>query len=180
MDYPVYNTRQPWSWRATVSWSPESDLLLTTVHGLPIGSEPPETSPAFHVAVSDTDGNFRADIFENAGIWAVPRFSPLLSDTGSEFPQGYLAYLQCADFPNCFSDSAQYNLIVADRDGSNSQQVFPEAGQPGITQREFVWSPDGRQIAFIYQGNLWIIDAESLVANQLTLDGGASKPVWTP
>ncbi|MBC7811870.1 MAG: DPP IV N-terminal domain-containing protein, partial [Burkholderiales bacterium] len=41
------------------------------------------------------------------------------------------------------------------------------------------WSPDGQQIAFIYQGNLWIIDIGSEVAHQLTLDGGASRPVWT-
>jgi hypothetical protein len=41
------------------------------------------------------------------------------------------------------------------------------------------WSPDARQIALIYQGNLWVVDAESQVAHQLTLDGGASHPVWT-
>lgn len=180
LDYPVYNTRQSWSWRATVSWSPDNDLLLTTVHGLPIGSEPPETSPAFHVAVADTTGAFRAEIVENAGIWAVPQWSPLLSNPGSEFPQGYLAYLHCRDFPNCFSDSAQYDLIVADRDGSNARQIFPDTGQPGLTQREFTWSPDGQQIALIYQGNLWVVDVASGVANQLTLDGGASRPVWGP
>jgi hypothetical protein len=180
LDYPVYNTRQPWSWRATVSWSPENDLLLTTVHGQPIGSEPPETSPAFHVAVTDAAGTFSTELFENAGIWAVPKFSPLLTEPGSEFPQGYLAFLQCRDFPNCFSDNSEYDLIITDRDGSNPRQVFPEVGQPGITQRDFNWSPDGRQIAFIYQGNLWLVDVNSLIANQLTLDGGASQPVWTP
>lgn len=177
LSFPVYETYQSWSWRANVSWSPDNALLLTTVHGLPIGSEPPATSPAFHVAVTDTAGTYYAEIIRNAGIWSTPRYSPMVS--GGEFPNGYLAYLRCRDFPNCVSDSAAYELMVADRDGSNSRVVFPPAGQPGITQREFVWSPDGRQIAFIYQGNLWIVDVETRLANQLTLDGGASRPVWT-
>jgi hypothetical protein len=176
LTYPVYNTFQSWSWRATVSWSPGDDLLLTTVHGAPIGSEPPDTSPAFNVAVTDAAGTFQATLFANAGIWAAPRYSPLIQD--GDNARGYLAFLRCRDFPNCVGDSAQYDLVVADRDGSNQRIVFPDSGQPGLTQREFTWSPDGRQIAFIYQGNLWIVDVESKVAGQLTLDGGASKPVW--
>ena len=55
LTYPVFSTRQPWSWRATVSWSPDDSLILTTVHGLPIGSEPAETSPAFHDAVTGVE-----------------------------------------------------------------------------------------------------------------------------
>jgi len=50
VEYPVFNTQQSWSWRAMVSWSPESDLIATTVH-VPIGNYPPETSPAFDAAV---------------------------------------------------------------------------------------------------------------------------------
>ncbi len=178
LTYPVYNTFQAWSWRATVSWSPDDDLLLTTVHGLPIGSEPAETSPAFHVAVTDTRGTFEAPIAQNAGIWAAPKYSPEINADGAEFPLGYVAYLRCRDFPNCISDSAQYDLYLADRDGSNPRRLYPPDGQSGLTQREFVWSPDGRQIAFLYQGNLWVIDIFSQVASQLTLDGGASSPVW--
>lgn len=175
LSYPVFNTfQQPWSWRAGVSWSPDDSLLLTTVHGDPIGSEPPETSPAFHVAVADVGGAFRADLVRNAGIWSNPAYSPAPENGG-----GKIAYLRCRDFPNCVSDSAQYELVVADRDGSNATMLFPQDRQSGLTQREFVWSPDGQQIAFIYQGNLWMIHVETRVAHQLTLDGGASRPVWT-
>src|SRR5690606_16789126 len=110
----VFNTfQQPWSWRTTVSWSADNRLLLTTVHGAPIGSEPAETSPAFHVAVADTEATFQANIVTNAGIWANPKYSPASGD------DALIAYLRCRDFPNCVSDSAQYDLMVADRDGSN-------------------------------------------------------------
>jgi len=176
LSYPVFNTRQPWSWRATVSWSPDSSLILTTVHGLPIGSESAETSPAFHVAVTDSTGAFNADIVQNAGIWSKPQYSPLLGAG-----EGYIAYLRARDLSNSISGSAEYDLVVADRDGSNARVLYPERGQAGLTADSpfFTWSPDGRQIAFIYGGNLWVVDVESGIANQLTLDRGASRPVWT-
>lgn len=181
LQYPLFNTRADWSWRAGVSWSDNADLLLTTVHGEPIGSEPPEFSPVFHVAVTNQAGDFQANIVDNAGIWSSPRYSPLISNPDSEYPDGYIAYLQARDISNSINNQAEYDLYVADRDGSNPRRIFPENGRPGLNApQQLAWSPDGQQIAFIYQGNLWIIDVETSVANQLTLDGGASRPVWTP
>jgi len=177
LEYPVFRTFGDWSWRATVSWSPDANLFVTTVHGPPVGDEPPETSPAFDIAITDNEGSFQALIEENAGIWSAPTFSPITIKPDNEFPQGHLAYLRAREPFN--SINGEYDLVVADRDGSNSRVVFPEENQPGLMPQEFDWSPDGRQIAFIYQGNLWIIDVESEVVHQLTLDGGASNPIWT-
>jgi hypothetical protein len=80
----------------------------------------------------------------------------------------------------------EYDLFVADRDGSNAHIIFPSDGQPGITWEDvgltpqtYAWSPDARQIAVIYQGNLWVVDVVSLVAHQLTFDGRSQNPVWT-
>jgi len=176
LTYPVFSTRQPLSWRATVSWSPDNSLILTTVHGQPIGSEPAETSPAFHNTVADLSGAFNANVVQNAGIWSKPKYSPLTA-TGA----GYIAYLRARDLANSISESAEYDLVVADRDGSNARVVYPPAGQPGLTANSpyFAWSSSGTQIAFIYGGNLWVVDVESAVAHQLTLDKGASSPVWT-
>lgn len=185
VQYAVFNTSQPWSWRATVSWSWDAGLIATTVHGPPIGNEPAENSPVFNVVVTDTGGSFVATLADSAGMWASPRFSPQLEIPGSQFPRGYLAYLRAREPYN--SISGQYDLVVSDRDGSNTRVIFPRSDQPGITTRafglaaqDFSWSPDGRQIAFIYQGNLWIIDVETVVSHQLTFDGGASHPVWAP
>lgn len=185
LTYSVFGTGlADWSWRATVSWSPDSNLFATTVHGPPVGREAPENSPAFDVAVADALGTFNVPIVSGTGIWAAPQYSPFRSTSESEFPQGSLAYLRARDSFN--SINGEYDLVVADRDGSNPRVIFPEPGQPGLTaqqsifqNQEFVWSPDGTQIAFIYQGNLWVVEVESKVAHQLTLDGGASNPVWT-
>jgi hypothetical protein len=180
LTYPLFNPRADWSWRANISWSADKNLLLTTVHGPPIGNEPPEFSPAFNVAVTSVTGDFQAEIFTNTGIWTAPVYSPVFTRPGSEFPSGYIAFLQARDIANSINPQAEYDLIVADRDGSNARQVFPKPGQPGLTApQDIAWSPDGRQVALIYQGNLWIIDVETEIAQQLTLDGGASKPVWS-
>lgn len=184
LTYPIFQTVADWSWRATISWSPDNTLFATTIHGAPVGRELPQNSPAFNVAVADATGAFSTDIVKGAGIWAAPKYSPFINTPDSEFPQGYLAFLRARDPYN--SINGEYDLVIADRDGSNAHAIFPKPGQPGLTaqqsifqNQEFTWSPDGRQIAFTYQGNLWIIDVESEVAHQLTLDGGASNPVWT-
>ncbi len=177
LDFPVYTTFQDWVWQPAISWSPDGLMLATTVHGPPFGAEQPENSPIFNVAVTTVSptGGFRADIVERAGIWASPKFSPFLESQG-EFPQAYLAYLQARNPLNSVND--QYDLVVADRDGSNARVIFPASGQPGLAAQEVVWSPSGRQIALIYQGNLWIVDVKSGRAQQITIDGGASSPQW--
>lgn len=178
LSYSVFRTSGDWSWRSSVSWSPDSSLIAATVHGPPIGSEAAETSPAFDIAISAVDGSFKTNIVEKSGMWSSPKYSPLFNLPDTQFPQGYLAYLRARDIGNSINNQAEYDLIVADRDSSNARKIFPETGQPGLNPQEFVWSPDGRQIAFIYLGNLWVIDVESRVAHQLTLDGAASRPVW--
>ncbi|MBN1452967.1 MAG: DPP IV N-terminal domain-containing protein, partial [Anaerolineales bacterium] len=178
LSFPVYTTFQDWVWQPAVSWSPDNLLLATTIHGPTFGSEQPENSPIFDVAVvtanTSTD-TFSANIVERAGIWSSPKYSPFI-DSDAEFPQAFLAYLQARSPLNSVND--EYDLVVADRDGSNARVIFPEPGRSGLQAQEIAWSPSGTQIAFIYDGNLWIIDAKSGRAQQITVDGGASSPQW--
>lgn len=181
LNFRAFETpRGSWSWRSTVSFSPDGSLLLTTVHGQPIGAEPPGTSPAFHVAITDKNGAFSANVVENAGIWSMPRYSPAVTNPDTGEQRAYIGYLRARDLSNSINDSAQYDLVIADRDGSNAVVIFPTPGQPGLTpDPHFTWSPDGTHIALIYQGNVWVIDITSRLGHQLTLDGGASTLVWT-
>jgi resuscitation-promoting factor RpfB len=175
--YEVYAPLGDWSWRSSVSWSPDANLIATTVHGPPIGDERPDRSPVFNIAVASTNGAFQADLIERAGMWSLPQFSPLLPNSGT-FPAGYLAYLLARQPLNSINDTAEYDLYIADRDGSNARRVFPPENQRGMTSREYTWGPDGRALVVVYQGNLWLIDAQTAIARQLTLDGQASRPVW--
>jgi hypothetical protein len=180
LQYTPFSSPASWSWRAHVSWSPDAGLILTTVHGAPIGSEPREASPAFHIAVTSTSGEYSAEIGTNAGIWSHPEYSPPTRDDSGELEPGQIAYLRARNLNNSISEAAEYDLVVADRDGSNDRIVFPpDPAQPGLTSREFAWSPDGQAIAFTYQGSLWLVDVSTAEASQLTLDGGASRPVWS-
>lgn len=177
VSYEVFNPRADWSWRTSVSWSPDGQRLATTVHGPPIGRESPDRSPVFNVALVAVDGSFKAEWVEQAGIWSLPRFSPFVEQADG-FPKGYLAYMQARQPLDSISDLAEYDLIVADRDGSNARRVFPPSSQAGIRSRDYAWSPDGTQIVLVYQGNLWLVDVETTVARQLTSDGNATRPVW--
>ena len=184
VEYAPFRTSQNWSWRSNISWSSDGSLIATTIHGAPVGNEPADTSPIFDAAVVARDGRFSAQMATGAGMWTSPKFSPIVQVADSAFEQGYMAYLQSRDPYN--SITGEYDLIVADRDGSNARRIFPPAGQIGLTDRDFGvvpqdydWSPDGRQIAVIYQGNLWIVDVESTVAHQLTFDNQSSHPVWS-
>jgi resuscitation-promoting factor RpfB len=178
LEYDFLNPLQDWSWRTTVSWSMDNSLIIATVHGPPYGNEPAETSTVFDIAVAAVDGSFSATIIEKTGIWAAPAYSPQVYNADDPFPIGYLAYLQAREWDE--SINGEYDLVIADRDGSNARVIFPPPGQPGIGGQfgELAWSPDGQQLGFIYLRNLWIVNVETGIAYQLTQDGGASKPVW--
>lgn len=183
-EYVVFRNLQELFWRSSLSWSYDGTLIASVIHGPPQPGVPTDTSRIFSVVVTDVDGNFEAMIDEGAGLWASPQFSPQLEGVESPFPEGYLAYMRVRD-PNQVRNG-QYDLVLADRDGSNARVIFPPVGQPGIrsndyglTPQNFTWSPDGRQIALIYQGNLYIIDVITGASYQMTFDGGAQHPVWS-
>jgi len=104
-------------------------------------------------------------------------FSPFLNTEEDETTIA-LAYLQASNPLN--SQTSEYRMVIADRDGSNSRFVFPEEGTVGLkaSDQDFRWSPDGSQIALTYLGNLHILDVASGVAQQLTSDGLTTSPRW--
>ncbi|NOG49809.1 MAG: hypothetical protein HND48_10510 [Chloroflexi bacterium] len=148
VSFVPFTPRSDWSWRTSVSWSPNADLLLTVVHGEPVGSEAAERSPIFDVAVLARDGSFSASVYKQSGIWAFPKFAP--PPTGISTSSGTrpgMSYLLARQPLVSVGDSAEYDLYVADVDGSNARRIFPPEDQRGITQRDYSWSPDGSYIA---------------------------------
>lgn len=180
LNFPVFAPRGDWSWRTSISWSPDEMMIATTTHGQPYRNEAPERSPIFNIAVTSLDGTVQAELIKQAGIWSIPRFSPYVPQSDSEFPKAYLAYMLARQPLESTSNQAEYDLYIADRDGSNARRLYPPEGRPGILSREYVWSPDGNEIVVVYQGNLNLIDVETGLARQLTLDGNVTRPVlWT-
>jgi hypothetical protein len=190
-DFHVYSTTlsNSWVWTPNLSWSPNNDLLAATIHGKPLDTESPETSPVFDIALvqanNKSQGLFQVDLVPQAGMWAGPEYSPL-ADNGSGVKTGYIAYLKARSPID--SVSSEYDLMIADRDGSNARPVFPGPEKPGLKPLDnlignlvssaIAWSPSGRQILLIYQGDLWVVDAESGHATQITLVNNAHHPRW--
>ncbi|GAC1479387.1 MAG: S9 family peptidase [Gemmatimonadaceae bacterium] len=58
-----------------------------------------------------------------------------------------------------------------------TRRAFPDTATPATEAR---WSPDGRRVAFIAGGQLWVADSVGGGKRQLTtLAGGATGPVWS-
>lgn len=166
-------------WVPTLSWSEDGHLAFT-VHGPPYGSETPENSIIFDLAVIDTKSDLQISPFvSQSGIWSSPSYSPMIEGRDG-MPQYSIAYFQAREALN--SLGTQYDLVIADRDGSNARVVFPGPDRSGVRpdpENGLVWSPTGRQIALVYQNNIWIIDIETGLAHPITSDGQASRPRWS-
>jgi hypothetical protein len=165
-------------WVPALDWSPDGALISTTLHGPPLGSEAPEDSPVFNTTILPAQGGYSVDLVDRAGMWSAPRYSPAKAPDGTVL-QVSIAYFQALQPLD--SVASRYQLVLADRDGSNSRVIFPRKDQPGISPRDavFTWSPDGSQIALIYQGNLYLLDISTGLAQQLTQDGLSNSPQWT-
>jgi len=171
-------TFAPWNgydfiWVPTPIWSPDGALLTAVIHGGPIGNEQPEDSPLFSVNVFAGSGDYSIQLVPQAGMWAEPRYSP---------DNQRLAYLQAVTPLDSSSLTSRYRLVLMDADGSNRQQIFPPEDQPGLRPQQYVWSPDGTQLAVVSpgpEGNILIVDAKTGFSQQITSDGQSSSPQWS-
>jgi resuscitation-promoting factor RpfB len=172
-----FRTLADWVWLPSIRWSPDGAFILTVRHGAPVGSESPEESPAFDLTAIPAGGGLPIALSERAGMFAFPVPGPVQN---RPYEQGYnVAFLQAAR--PLESDRSKYRLMVADRDGSNLRALFPPEGETGLSPRDtgaVKWSPDGSQIALIYEGNLWIVDVTTGQGSQLTGDGQVTAVDW--
>ncbi|NOH10809.1 MAG: hypothetical protein HND51_04100 [Chloroflexi bacterium] len=172
-------TRSDWAWMPGLNWSPDGNYLLTVDHPPQEGLISAEESPLFDLTVVPAFESPPLTIAQEVGMFAYPVPSPPKGLDSGEFAYR-IAYLQ-AIIPTQ-SDSSGYRLAVMDRDGSNARALFPPEGAPGMDPRLVVWEPlgDGNPnlIAVVYQGNLWLINADNGEAQQLTGDGLVTRLDW--
>lgn len=177
LDILPLQTRSDWAWVPGLDWSPDSSILYTVNHAIQAGMNTPEESPLFDVTALLSAGGPVMALAQQAGMFAYPSVSPLLADDTY-----MLAYLQ-AIFPEQ-SETSNYRLVLADRDGSNRQAVFPAEDLPGMAPQQVSWSPAGfgeqkqSWIGLVYQGNLWFLDPWTKQSQQVTGDGSISRVDW--
>ena len=167
--FPPYRTYAPWVWTPTVTWSPDGEYVVTTLHGPPPTGEAPEDSPVFDVWALSSDGTITAELSSEAGMWAAPVSAP---------ESGMIAFGR-ARSPYA-SQSSTYDLYVMDRDGSDRRLVFPPNEELGLEYPEMAWGPEGERIVVVYQENLHLIEIRSGDVHQLTANGGVTAVQWQP
>src|SRR6267143_734811 len=65
--------------------------------------------------------------------------------------------------------------------GESFRIELPQWPDAKTRASEARWSPDGKRIAYIVSGQLWIADASGANARKISnVSGGASGPVWAP
>jgi hypothetical protein len=164
---PPYRTYAPWVWTPTVSWSPEGEFIVTTLHGPSPTGEAAEDSPVFDVWALAAAGTITAELASEAGMWAAPAYA---------FEGDYVAFGR-ARSPYA-SHTSGYDLHLMDRDGSDQRRLFPPEGEIGLEYPEVAWGPGGDRLIVVYQGNLYLIDAGDGEVRQLTEEGGVTAVRW--
>ncbi|MFQ6001103.1 MAG: hypothetical protein ACE5LG_05495, partial [Anaerolineae bacterium] len=177
LSFTPYYTYAEWVWVPTLSWSPDSLFLATTIHAI-------SDEETFDLWVLGVDGKVKARLVPQVGIWSSPRWS-----FGDSILFGQ------AESPDR-SQESRYLLYTVDRDGSNEERILPR-GEEGLVVEElvpWVWSPFpsgyftygaslqdepwGGEVIVVKEGNLYLLDLEDGSWKQLTIDGGASQPRW--
>ena len=68
-----------------------------------------------------------------------------------------------------------WQVLTMKPDGSEVRQLTAQGNN-----EDPVWSPDGRLIAFIHDGKIWVMEADGTNARQILGSGSSSNVSWSP
>ena len=175
--FTEFNTRADWVWVPSLSWSPDGDFLVFTKH---IGNDPDDLT--FDTWVAAISTGVAHPFVEQTGIWSHPQWSPAAIVEGEESNVSEIAFLRATNALE--SQQSTYTLWRMDRDGSDTRQIYPPAGENSRfphDQSFMSWGPSGRELAFIYNNQLYLFDLDNGEAKRLTIgDSPVSNPTWAP
>jgi hypothetical protein len=181
---PLFNitpltTHGLWAWSPGFAWGADSQSFYLVTHSAPTGLVSPEESPNFDLVTASLEENFGSTLIQQTGMFANPAVSPMRWIESE--PSYLVAFLQ-AIFPTQ-SKTSRYQLIIMSKEGTDLDLLFPVEGQSGLQPQTPVWAPvplesGGDFIGVIYEGNLWIVDADSGQSQQITGDGLTSQIDW--
>lgn len=169
-------TRSDWAWIPGFSWNADNTGLYFTYHGKTNGDVQTYDPTDYHIAFYDLNtGDFRT-VIENAGLFSYPAVSPVFSNGKS-----YLSWLQ-TELPQQV-ESERYRIMISDPNGENAHIVYPAQGSSGyITPQHLTWAPGSSEesawIAFLTNGNIWLVNPFAGISNQITSDGTITKLIW--
>jgi hypothetical protein len=180
LDIIPLQTHSDWALIPGIAWGTDSNTLYVVTHAPPPGLVNPEESPNFELSALSLESDANVNIVTQSGMFAYPAASPA-RQLGVEKAYS-VAYLQA--LAPAQSETSGYRLVIMDRDGSNRRALFPNEGSPGLSPQTPLWAPAalsenaGLFVAVIYQNNLYLVDAATGTAHQVTGDGLMQKIDW--
>jgi hypothetical protein len=176
--FSEFNTGADWVWIPSLSWSPDGNLIAFSKH-----ADSSNDSADFDTWVINVSNGVARQFVGGSGIWGHPHWSPTMESTkDEEAVDSQIAYLRASN--PLESQRSSYTLWVMDRDGSNTHQLYPPAGENSRFPRErssFTWGPNANYFAFVYDDDLFIYDFEAGGARQISQDDNQiSNPTWAP
>jgi hypothetical protein len=178
-EFVPYQTLSEWAWVPGLTWGHDNRTLFFVDHGAPLGLENPGASPIFDlIAITGREG-LVLSLVTRTGMFAYPSASPAVAMPNGEIHYK-IAYYQSIS-PLESVDSG-YRLMVIDRDGSNSRELFPAPGEPGLQPQNarLAWSPRADLIGVLYRGDLWLVDVITGLGQRVTGDGQTLNYDWKP
>jgi hypothetical protein len=157
-EQPAYQTGSDWALLPGLDWLGDERFYYVRYSVNP---------SAFDLVLADEDNE--TVVAAGVGMFASPVVEP-----GGE----QVAFLRA--FTPSQSDISPYQLMVATPQG-NAALLFPPESIAGLQPQRVAWSPtseSGPMIAFVYEGNLWVVNVLTGEAQQLTGDGLATTLSW--
>jgi Tol biopolymer transport system component len=81
-----------------------------------------------------------------------------------------------APFPLPYTFREESVITVVDATGRNQTTIVRDT----TWDSEPAWSPDGKRIAFLSSGTIWVMNPDGRGRLPLTSEGASSGPVWSP
>ena len=175
----LFDSHGDWAWIPGLAWGADSATLYVVTHAPAEGLVSAEESPNFALSAVSLVNRANVQVATQTGMFAFPSVSRIHQNGGEKSYS--VAYME-AIFP-AQSATSNYRLVLMDRDGSNRQAVFPAHGLPGLEVQTPLWSPAPGPggddfLGIMCQGNLWLIDAVTGAAQQVTGDGLIVRMDW--
>jgi resuscitation-promoting factor RpfB len=156
-----------WVWTTGLSWKPDSGALAAVVHGAPVSSEAPESSPVFDLWSFPVDGAAGRRLAGDVGMWALPSWSP----DGKLLAYGVARKTAAAA-------ASGYDLWIMDLEQGATRRLLSGVTWDASPPQRVTWSPLGNELVVSYQGNLYLSSLAGDPPRALTTDGQSSSAQW--
>lgn len=172
---PYGKARSDWAWLPGVSRSADGNTLIFAYQGDISGARQSFDPSDFNLGTYDFQSGSAQPLLTKTGLFSEPALSPLFSD-------GTIALAYLTAVHPLQSETSRYRIAVAEMNGANARVVYPSEGAIGVEPQRVVWAPaDSRSeswLAFLQDGNVWLINPFTGIYNQITIDQSVEKILW--